>query len=314
MVSKLKDNGYKPTSIKMDIVKELHKPARKKFKRRRIIIKGLNETLQADLVEMIPYAKENQQFKYILVVIDCFSKYVWMAPLKTKNSIDVSTAMENILLKVKPPPKNLQTDNGKEFFNTKFQSLMKKRKINHYSTFSSIKASIVERVNRTLKQLMWVQFSFQGNYKWVNILDKIANEYNNKYHSTIKTTPANVKKSNERSILKSIYTHIKLANVHNKFSVGDHVRISKHRQIFDKSYTDNWSNEIFIVKKVKLTNPTTYLLKDVQGEDILGGFYEEELQKVKHSDIYLVEKVLRKKGKKNVCQMVRTKQHTQQLD
>jgi hypothetical protein len=67
--------------------------------------------------------------------------------------------MENILLKIKPPPKNLQTDNGKEFF----QSLMKKHKINHYSTFSSIKASIVERVNRTLKQLMWVQFSFQGN-------------------------------------------------------------------------------------------------------------------------------------------------------
>jgi hypothetical protein len=115
--------------------------------------------------------------------------------------------------------------------------------------------------------------------------------------------------------LKSIYTHIKLANVHNKFSVGDHGRISKHRQIFDKSYTANWSNEIFIVKKVKLTNPTTYLLKDVQGEDILGGFYEEELQKVKHSDIYLVEKVLRKKGKKMyVCQVVRTKQHTQQLD
>jgi hypothetical protein len=72
---------------------------------------AINETLQADLVEMIPYAKENQQFKYILVVIDCFSKSVW-APLKTKNSIDVSTAMENILLKVKPPPKNLQTDNG----------------------------------------------------------------------------------------------------------------------------------------------------------------------------------------------------------
>jgi hypothetical protein len=73
-----------------------------------------------------------------------------MAPLKTKNSINVSTAMENILLKVTAPPKNLQTDNGKELFNTKFQSLMKKRRINHYSTFSSIKTSIVERINRTL--------------------------------------------------------------------------------------------------------------------------------------------------------------------
>jgi hypothetical protein len=251
--------------------------------------------------------------RYVKFAIDCFSKYVWMTPLKTKNSIDVSTAMENVLLRVKPPPKNLQSDNGKEFFNTKFQSLMKKRKINHYSTFSSIKASIVERVNRTLKQLLWVQFSFQGNYKWVNILDKIVNQYNNKYHSTIKTTPANVKKSNERSISKSIYTHIKLANVHNKFSVGDHVRISKHRQIFDNFYRANWSNEIFIVKKVKLTNPTTYLLKDVQGEDILGGFYEEELQKVKHSDIYRW-KNFKKKREKIVCQVVRTKQYTQHLD
>jgi hypothetical protein len=103
MVSKLKDNGY--TYFHQNgIVKELRKPARKKFKRRRMIIKGLNETLQADLVKMIPYAKENQKFKYILIVIGCFSKYVWMAPLKTKNSMDVSTAMENILLKVKPPP------------------------------------------------------------------------------------------------------------------------------------------------------------------------------------------------------------------
>jgi hypothetical protein len=108
--------------------------------------------------------------------------------------------------------------------------------------------------------------------------------------------PAQVNKKNERAILQRAYTNLKIANKINKFSIGDHVRISRYRSVFDKGYTPNWSNEIFIIRDVKLTNPTTYLLKDKKGENILGGFYELELQKVKHSDVYLVEKILKKKG------------------
>jgi hypothetical protein len=287
-----------PSSVQRDVVSELHKPARINFKRRRVIIKGINETLQADLVEMIPYAKENKQFKYILVVIDCFSKYVWTVPVKSKNAKDVTEAMKNVLLQLKYLPKNMQTDQGLEFYNSSFKTLMKKYKINHYSTFSSKKASIVERVNRTLKQLMWKEFSLQGNYKWLSKLDDITKQYNNTYHHTIKMKPSMVNKKNEENILKSVYTHVKIANKNNKYSVGDYVRISKHRSVFEKGYTPNWSNEIFIINKVRLTNPTTYLLKDKKGEDILGGFYEMELQKVKHPDVYLVEKVLKRKGNK----------------
>ena len=287
---------YEPTPIKRDIVAELHKPVRINFKRRKVIIKGINETLQADLVEMIPYAKINRGYKYILVVIDCFSKYVWAVPVKSKDAQQIATAMETILSKIVRLPKNLQTDQGKEFYNVKFQNLMKKYKINHYNVYSLKKASIVERVNRTLKNLMWKEFSLQGNYKWLDLLANVVHRYNNSYHRTIKMKPSQVNKSNENAILKAAYTQIKIVSNKSKFKVGDNVRISKYRGIFDKGYTPNWSNEIFIIRKINLTNPTTYFLKDEKGENILGGFYEMELLKVKHPGVYLVEKVLKKKG------------------
>lgn len=285
------------SKIKRDIVGELHKQSRVNFERRRVIVKGLDDLFQADLVEMIPYARENKGHRYILVVIDAFSKYVWAVAVKTKTGEEISKAMKKVLNTNNRIPKNLQSDMGKEFYNKTFQDLMKKYKINHYSTFSSKKASIVERVNRTLKSIMWKEFSFRGNYKWVNILPEIVLQYNNKKHRTINMKPINVNKKNEKSLLNSVYNHIKIVEkLPSKFKMGDHVRISKNRAEFEKGYTPNWSNEIFTISKVKLTNPVTYILADGTNQLIQGGFYTEELQKVKHPDVYLVEKVLKRKG------------------
>lgn len=284
------------STIKEQVVDELHKPARKNFKRRRVIIKGLNDLFQADLVEMIPYAKFNRGFKYILIVINAFSKFTYARPLKNKTSHEVTKAMRSILSEIKVMPKNLQTDQGKEFFNTNFATLMKKYKINHYATFSNLKASIVERCNRTLKNLMWKRFSLQGSYKWINILNEILHKYNTTVHSTTGFKPSKVTKKNEKAILNSAYTHLKIHDMKTKFKVGDHVRISKYRHAFSKGYTPNWSNEVFKIRKVNLTYPTTYLIQDDKGDPIQGGFYEYELQKAKHPDVYLVEKILRRKG------------------
>lgn len=283
-------------NIKETVVNELHKPARKKYQRRRVIIKGLNDLWQADLVEMLPYAKFNKGFRYILVVINTFSKYVWAKPLKSKKGKDVAEAMDDIL-KHSNAPSNLQTDLGKEFYNQHFQQIMQNYKINHYSTFSNLKASIVERVNRTLKGIMWRHFSNQGSYKWYMILPDIIKKYNNTKHGKIGVKPIEVNKNNEKSILKNSYTFKKIFNLKQaKFKINDFVRISKYREAFYKGYTPNWSTEIFQVRKVNLTNPPTYLLKDENNENIEGGFYQEELQKVKHPDVYLVEKILRTKG------------------
>lgn len=283
--------------IKQHIVDELHKPSRVNFKRRRVLIKGLDDLFQADLVELIPFARENKGYRYILVVIDVFSKYVWVEAVKNKTGEEISKAMRKILNTNNRISKNLQTDMGKEFYNKNFQELMRKNKINHYSTFSSKKASIVERVNRTLKSIMWKEFSFNGNYKWINILPEIVSKYNNKKHNTINMKPINVNKKNELSLLNSVYNNIKIVEkLTPKFKVGDHVRISKNRAEFQKGYTPNWSNEIFTISKIKLTNPITFILVDQANQPIQGGFYTQELQKAKYPNIYLVEKVLKRKG------------------
>ena len=139
---------------KRKIVEELHKAARRNFKRRRVITKGIDDLWQADLVDMSSYFNDNNNFKFLLTVIDTFSKFAWCRALKTKSAKDVKAAMVDIF-KEGRKPFHLQTDNGKEFFNNDFKKLMEKEGIKHYSTYSSLKASIVERFNRTLKSQMW---------------------------------------------------------------------------------------------------------------------------------------------------------------
>lgn len=280
---------------RLDIVNELHKPARKNFIRRRVKIMGIDDLWQADLVEMIPYAKNNKNYKYLLTVIDCFSKFAWVKPIKNKTSREIVDAMNTIFDEANRIPKNLQTDMGTEFYNNYFKQLMKHRSINHYSSFSFIKASIVERFNRTLKERMWKTFSFQGSYKWLNILGKIVNDYNNRKHRSIKLAPNDVTKKNEKQILKRVYTH-PIIMKKNIFHVGDFVRISKYKTVFEKGYTPNWTTEIFKIIKINNKFPVTYLLEDYQGQPIAGRFYEKELQKTIHPDTYLVEKILKQKG------------------
>lgn len=287
----------KTSSVKRDVVDELHRPARKTFKRRRVVLKGIRDLFQADLVEMIPYAKVNKGYKYILIVINAFSKYVWAFAIKRKTGKDVTDAIGQIFVQRKNVPKHLQTDNGKEFYNKTFRELMQRYNINHYSTYSTLKSSIVERSNRTLKNKMWKEFSMQGNYKWLDMLPKIVTDYNNTKHSTTGFKPINVNQTNAKQILNTVYNYIKVLDpTRRKFRIDEPVRISKYREAFSKSYTPNWSNEIFTISQVQNTYPRTYLLKDAANQDIHGGFYEHELQKVKHPEVYLVEKVIRRKG------------------
>jgi hypothetical protein len=130
---------------KQILVDELHRQARKKFKRRHVIMKGINDTWQIDLVEMIPYAKYNKGYKYMLTVIDIFSKVAHAVPIKTKTGIEVSIAMEKVFKKSQSHPKNIHSDLGKEFYNKDFRKLMEKFKINLYSTYTAMKAQICER-------------------------------------------------------------------------------------------------------------------------------------------------------------------------
>lgn len=281
---------------KQKLVKELHAPARRNFPRRRVVVHDRDDLWQADVVEMRPYARFNKGYNYILTVIDVLSKYAWALPLKSKNGSDVAAALSKIFREDERYPRNLQTDQGKEFYNTTVQKkIVKRYNINHYSTYSVMKASVVERFNRTLKNNMWKTFTLNGSYKWIDELPRLLSDYNHRKHRTIGIRPIDVTPVVAKRLLSTVYSHVKIA-APTRFKVGDPVRISKFKTIFEKGYTPNWSTEIFYIVKTQRTNPATYLLKDYQGKPIAGGFYEHELQRVSNPDVYLVEKILRKRG------------------
>lgn len=275
------------------IAYELHKPAKIKIQRRHVKINGLNDLLQSDLIEMIPYAKQNRGYKYILVVINAYSKYSWAEPLKFKTATQVTAAMNKIIKQMAVLPKNLQTDMGKEFYNSEFKALMKKYNINHYSTYSNMKACIAERFIRTLKSLLFREFSARGSYKWLQLLPSLIEIYNNRVHRTTKLKPSQV---NINTLISSF--NYKKQVLTPKYKIGDFVRVSKHRTVFQKGYLPSWSAEIFKIYDVQSTFPPTYLLEDLEGCQVKGAFYKEELQKTKFPDKYLVEKILRRKGNK----------------
>lgn len=283
---------------KAGVVDELHKNARRNYERRTILQVGIQNLYQADLVEMIPYARVNRQYKYILTVVDCFSKRGFAFPIKTKTAKDVSEALRK-LFSQGFVPRNLQTDDGGEFFSKTTQNLFKEFHIRHYSSYSIKKASVVERFNRSVRARMWKLFSMQGNYKWLKILPKIVDDYNNTLHSKIKMRPIDVKKEHEKLLLRTVYQKNQtIEPIRTRFKIGDVVRISRQKALFEKGFTPNWSTELFTITSILPGNPTTFLLKDYENKKIRGSFYEQEIQKTKFPETYLVEKIIRKKGAK----------------
>jgi hypothetical protein len=291
------------------IVGELHKPARVKFPRRHTEIRDINETLQMDLVEMNPYSRSNRGFKYILTIIDIFSKFAWALPLKNKSAIEVHKVLAKFFKTTihtrgegRGRVENVQTDGGKEFFNSTCSKLFASLHINHYCTYTVLKAAIVERFNRTIKNKIWKHFSLIGKYKWIDDLPRLMDEYNNSRHRITKFAPATVNESNKDQVLRNILTEYtrksippNTAPTRNLFKVGDYVRISKHKApTFSKGYTPNWSAEIFKIVKRNNTTPYTYMLQDETGNVINGSFYSQELQITRFPDTFLIEKVVRK--------------------
>lgn len=284
---------------KQIIINEIHRQARKNFKRCHVILKGIDDLWQADLIDMQMFKKNNKGYTFILIVIDSFSKFAWAIPVKNKTKNEISNAFDKLLSKGRRP-KHLQTDLGTEFYNERFEKLMKKYQINHYSTYSVKKACIVERLIRTLKNKLYKYFHLVGNYKWVGkLLNNTTDEYNHTMHRIIKFRPSEVNTSNETKVLQNILSSQKVSSCGNaKFKVGDQVRISKYKGLFEKGFTPNWSTELFTIFKVNDTKPITYHVQDQQKQNILGTFYEQELLKTQVPGVYLVEKVLRKNGKK----------------
>ena len=247
------------------------------------------------MADLSALKEENQGVNFLLLVIDTFSKYGWIIPLKDKKGETVAKALKQIFKEGRRPDK-LWTDKGREFYNKDVKDL-----VELYSTENEEKSSIVERWIRTIKDKMWKYFTDNNTYNYMSVLPDLLEDYNNTVHSSTKFTPTDAsKKENELTVWRNLYPdRLKTNRLTPKFSVGDLVRITKKKKVFEKGYTTRWTEEIFTIKEIRDTNPITYKLSDLQGEEIKGTFYEPELQKTEQQ-IYRIEKIIKKEKNKSL--------------
>ena len=223
-VAKLaKASNLSPTIVRKWLMTQdaytLHKPVRFKFRRRKVIAYGIGELMQCDLIDVSKLSKYNDGNKYILTAIDVFSKYAFAIPLRSKNAEAVVDGFKKLFEEIKFNVVNLQTDEGKEFYNKKVQAYFKRLKIHHYSSYSEHKASVVERFNRTLKTKLYRIFTHTNSYRYVDVLKSVLKSYNTSVHRTTGYAPADVTPELESEIFEKVYGY--RANVKHKFRNED---------------------------------------------------------------------------------------------
>ena len=182
-------------------------------------------------------------------------------------------------------------DKGSEFYNNSFKKWLKENDIEMYSIHNKGKSVVPERFIRKMKNKIFKYMTAISKDVYFDVIDDTVNKYNNTVHRTIKVKPVDVKDNTYIDSKKE------LNDKDPKFKVGDYVRISKHKNIFAKGYTLNWSEEVFIVNKIGNTVPWTYVINDLNGKEITGTFYEKELQKTNQKE-FRIEKVIKRKGDK----------------
>lgn len=237
------------------------------------------------------------------MVIDCFSKFLFLEPLERKTTESIIDGFGRIFKKTTRRPQRLRSDKGGEYNSRKFRAFMKENDIIYSNTQNpETKCSIAERCVKTVKHKIFKYLTYANTWKYVDVLDDVVNSYNNGYHRTIKMAPSEV---NDENILQ-VYRNIKESQripkkKRPKLKVGDYVRLAKGKTEFQKSYLPGWTREVFKINSIANRNPIVYYVEDLAGEKLEGTFYEPELQKIKFDEgaARAIDKIIkqRKKGK-----------------
>jgi hypothetical protein len=281
----LKSQNYKYNQneiinwLRKQQVYSTHFPIRTKFKRNPIVAGHIDHNWSADLIE-IRNPTYNDNYRYILMVIDVLSKFGWAEPLLDKKAETVKKAFLKIFRSTHRKPNILSTDAGKEFTNRSLKKYIKWRKIKHLVVLDQTKASIVERWNQTILNKIEKYKNFNKTKRFIDVLPQIISNYNNNVHSRTKFKPIDVNKSNEKIVYRNLYNFKQNIEIP-KLKIGDYVRVFLLRGPFDKGYRQNFSKEIFRIQKMYNTSPfVKYKLKDKKGNILRGSYYSKELVKV----------------------------------
>ena len=226
------------------------KPPKKNYATNKTDVYYIDDIWSLDILDLKDYGPENNKnYRYVLVIIDNFSKYGWTIPLKNKNAQTIKNSFENILINSKRKPNLIETDRGKEFYNNIFQDFLNKNDIKLYSRNSSYGAVFAERFNRTIRDLLKRPVFEKGDGNWIDVLQTITNQYNNKVHSSTKLTPIQASlKKNEGYVYKNLLD--KRNKIKPKFQINDLVRSADLKKTFSKSDKTNWSYKLYKITEI----------------------------------------------------------------
>jgi hypothetical protein len=304
----------------------LHKSVRYKFPRSKTIVSGINDQWQVDLVDMSNLAGSNSNYKFILTCIDVFRKFAWAIALLNKTAFSCKQAFEKIFKDSGVVPNLIYSDDGNEF-KGECKEYLQSKNIQIFVSKTKNKAAVIERFNRTLKTKMYRFFTFNKsqakktnlhNKRYLDVLPKLIESYNNSYHRSIKMSPASVNNQNESQVYRNLYGFEKSDGdptiVKPAFKNGDYVRIVKDKNIFEKGYTASWSEKIYILDKVIAQVPILYKVKEINETKIenVGLFYEQEIQKIELPfDVFKIVKEL--PNDQILVQQLNDEQQTKQI-
>lgn len=259
---------------------------------------------QSDLIYLPNFIHDNDQYKYLICVIDVFSRKLYVKLLKTKDAKVVLEAFTSIHSSIQHSPEILYVDMGGEYINKNFKKYCADNGIKLVFTFNDTKAAHVERAQRSLQSILYKMMEERQTRRYIDLLDEAVSIYNNRVNRITGFSPNEAfKDENSDKVLENLSKfYNKSVNLRKppKFKIGDLVRISLKRRVFEKGYQPKFTEETFRIKKVLVNLPQPrYIVESYDSkETIKGTFYEREITKATHQE-YKIEKVLktRKRGR-----------------
>ncbi len=279
----------------------LHKNVRKNFPRNKTFADTIDACWQCDLMDCSAIAQYNNGMRFILLVVDVFSRFAWTVPLQNKTALTVLSGFRQLFKTTDRRCAVLISDKGREINNNVVNKFLKDHGIEYFHTQNpQTKCTIAERLIRTLRLWMQRYFTKHGTHNYTDgLLENMTHAYNNKYHRTIKMTPSEASDENNiKVVYNNLYSGLRQRIVKSQLRVGDHVRISREKHIFEKGSTYNWTEEIFKIVKVIPHPVPVYKISDLdRNEMITGHFYSHELNKVKKPTVFQIDHIVETKGK-----------------
>jgi transposase InsO family protein len=303
--------------LQREVCYSLHRKRFKTIPRNIIFAPRLDIQWSADLIDFKSFTKYNDEYRYILVVIDCLSRYLYTMPLKTKGSTEMATVLEKMFNNAGKTPLLFNSDSGGEFINKAVQGLLKRKGIHYFSSFGDIKASMAERVIKTLKQMIFRYFDHTLQRQWVDKLDLFTSTYNSNYNRSIKMTPNDaIMYPNNVLLSEKLFKNVASKACHKvpgKVSIGDIVRLNLNLGLFGKNYEASWSRAIYRVvggpyHTIGGTIPM-YKIAELNGEVIKGGLLPQEILKIcpqtfLENYAFPIEKIITRGPKKSLVKFL----------